>query len=134
VLFLVTLTNVIWGGTRVGLELSLADQCSSGSLVFTSIHIYIQLAFAILVGCFIVILILVKGWAGILLGCCPRKLVASKKFCAKKRLRSTQYSANGSFLEDTSDYCKKHSPEEVKSQMKKSLDCREPLLVTGSTA
>lgn len=135
-LFLVTLTNVIWGGTRVlGSDLSsLADKCSSGFLVFTSIHVYIQLACAILVGCLILLLILVKGWAGILLGCCPRKLVACKRICAKKRLRSSHYSTNGSFLDETSDFCQKSLPKDVKNKTDRPLDCREALLVTGSAA
>lgn len=51
------------------------------------IHLYIQIGFASLVGSLIVILILVKGWAGLLLAFCPAKLVACKKRCAKKRLK-----------------------------------------------
>ncbi len=134
-MFLITLTNVIWGGSRVlAFEPSLSDECNSWFFVFTSIHLYIQLAFAALVGCLILILILAKGWAGIFLACCPRKLVACKRVCAKKRLRSTQFSANGSILEDTRDYCQKHSPGEVETNMNRLLDRREPLLPTGPTS
>ena len=49
-------------------------------------------------------LILIKGWAGLGLVCCPWKLAACKKRCAKKKLKSTEYSNRGSTLDDLKEF------------------------------
>jgi len=63
----------------------MGQQCSDDYQAYTKLHLFIQISFASFIGLQILILLLMKGWAGLFLAFCPRKLVACKRTCAKKR-------------------------------------------------